>query len=86
MASITADQIAAQLQAAFAQAQITVQGEGNKFDVRIVDAGFEGLRPVARQQAVYAPLQAAIASGAIHAINIRAMTPEEGRKASLFGG
>ena len=35
-----------------------------KFDLRIVDNQFEGKRPVPRQQAVYAPLNAYIASGA----------------------
>ncbi len=86
MASITSPQIVELLRAAFPEAEINVQGEGSKFDVRIVDASFEGKRLVARQQAVYAPLNAEIASGAIHAVNIRALTPEEGRKASLFGG
>jgi len=74
------------LKAAFPEADIAVTGEGNKFDLRIVDAQFEGKRPVARQQAVYAPMNEHIASGVIHAVTIRAMTPEEWRKASLFGG
>ncbi|MCP5775192.1 BolA/IbaG family iron-sulfur metabolism protein [Klebsiella pneumoniae] len=62
-----------------------MSGQGGKFDLRIVDDQFEGKRPVARQQAVYAPLNAHIASGAVHAVTIRAMTKEEWRKASLFG-
>jgi len=45
----------------------------------------DGKRPVARQQAVYAPLNSYIASGEVHAVTIRAMTKEEWRKASLFG-
>ena len=73
------------LQDAFPDADIAVTGQAGKFDLRIVDAGFEGKRTVARQQAVYAPINAHIASGAVHAVTIRAMTPEEWRKASLFG-
>lgn len=82
---MNAEQITALLQAAFPQAQINVTGGGGKFDLRIVDAAFEGLRTVARQQKVYAVLNEAITSGAIHAVGIRAMTAEESRQAALFG-
>ncbi len=73
------------LQAAFPAADIATSGQAGKFDVRLVDAQFEGQRPVQRQQAVYAPLNSYIASGEVHAVTIRALTPEEWRKASLFG-
>lgn len=82
---MNSDQLAMLLQAAFPQAEVHVTGQAGKFDLRIVDAQFEGLRPVARQQAVYAPINEQIASGVVHAVTIRAMTPEEWRKASLFG-
>ena len=73
------------LQAAFPNADIAASGQAGKFEVRLVDVQFEGKRPVARQQAVYAPLNSYIASGEVHAVTIRAMTQEEWRKASLFG-
>ena len=79
------EQLAEILEAAFPEADVAVSGQGGKFDLRIVDDQFEGKRPVARQHAVYAPLNAHIASGAVHAVTIRAMTKEEWRKASLFG-
>jgi acid stress-induced BolA-like protein IbaG/YrbA len=79
------EQLAEILEAAFPEADVAVTGQSGKFDLRIVDDQFEGKRPVARQQAVYAPLNAHIASGAVHAVTIRAMTKEEWRKASLFG-
>ena len=45
------------LTAAFPQAQaLEVTGEGGKFNVTIVSEEFAGLRPVAKQQRVYAPL------------------------------
>ncbi len=83
---MNSEMLASLLQAAFPVAQVAVTGASGKFDVRIVDEAFEGLRPVARQQAVYAPLNEHIASGVVHAVTIRALTPEEWRKASLFGG
>ena len=82
---MNSEQLSQILQDAFPDAEIAVTGQAGKFDLRIVDAGFEGKRTVARQQAVYAPINTHIASGAVHAVTIRAMTPEEWRKASLFG-
>ena len=79
------EQLAEILEAAFPEADVAVSGQGGKFDLRIVDDQFEGKRPVARQQAVYAPLNAHIASGAVHAVTIRAMTKDDWRKARLFG-
>lgn len=82
---MNSDQLTDILKAAFPTADIAISGQGGKFDLRIVDDQFEGKRPVARQQAVYAPLNTHITSGEVHAVTIRAMTKEEWRKASLFG-
>lgn len=79
------EQLSSILKAAFPSADVAVNGQGGKFDLRIVDNQFEGQRSLARQQAVYAPLNSYIASGEVHAVSIRAMTKEEWRKASLFG-
>jgi acid stress-induced BolA-like protein IbaG/YrbA len=62
-----------------------VQGEGNKYTVTVVTDRFAGMRPVAKQQMIYAPLNAHIASGEIHAVSMRTFTQEEWRKAKLFG-
>ena len=48
------EQLTEILKAAFPEADVAVSGQGGKFDLRIVDDQFEGKRPVARQQAVYA--------------------------------
>lgn len=63
--------------AAFPDASVDVALEGGHYTVTVISAGFEGVRPVARQQQVYAPLSAPIAAGTIHAVNIRALTPGE---------
>lgn len=78
--------VKALLVAAFPQAEtIEVSGEGSKYNVTIVSEEFASLRPVAKQQRVYAPLNEHIASGVIHAVTMRTLTPEEWRKAKLFG-
>ena len=56
-------------------ATIDVQLDGSHCQVTVVSDVFEGLRPVARQQRVYAPLGEFIRSGALHAVNIIAKTP-----------
>lgn len=79
------EQLTQILKEAFPEAEVAVSGQAGKFDLRIVDDQFDGKRTVTRQQAVYAPLNSYIASGAVHAVTIRAMTKDEWRKASLFG-
>lgn len=82
---MNSEEIKSLLQAAFPQAvEVLVQGDGGKFQVTIVSEDFAGLRPVAKQQKVYAPLNAHIASGAIHAVSMQTLTPEEWRRQKLF--
>lgn len=81
---MTPDEIKSLLVAALPDADVTVQGEGGKFTVTVVTDRFEGMRPVAKQQLIYGPLNPHIASGAIHAVTMRTFTKEEWRKASLF--
>ena len=54
-----------------------VTGAGSKFEARVVSASFEGLPTIKRHKLVYAVLDEHIRSGAIHALSIRAYTPEE---------
>ena len=62
---------------AFPDGDVQVEIVGGHYTVTVVSAACEGVRAVARQQKVYAPLADAIASGALHAVNIRALTPAE---------
>lgn len=64
--------------------EVKVQGEGNKFDLLIVSEVFEGLNAVKKQQAVYALLNDAIASGELHAVTMQTLTPAEWEKQSAF--
>ncbi len=60
--------------------KITVEGEGNHFQLVVVGDMFEGLSSVKRQQAVYAGLNSYIADGTIHAITMKVYTPSEWEK------
>ncbi len=57
--------------------EFQVQGEGANYDITVIGDLFEGLRPVKKQQLVYAALNEEIAQGNIHAVNIRTYTPAE---------
>ncbi|MES1963777.1 BolA/IbaG family iron-sulfur metabolism protein [Psychrobacter sp. AH5] len=74
---MNAEDLIAFLQTHYPDAFIQAANQGNKFDVRVVDASFEGKRSVQRQQAIYALVNDKIASGDIHALNIQALTPSE---------
>jgi acid stress-induced BolA-like protein IbaG/YrbA len=71
------DQVKAALIAGLENCDITVQGEGSHYDILVVGELFAGLRPVKRQQLVYAVLADFIADGSMHAVNIRTHTAAE---------
>jgi acid stress-induced BolA-like protein IbaG/YrbA len=55
---------------------IDVQGDGSHFDAVIVSSAFEGKRPIARHQLVYAALGDRM-KAEIHALSMRTLTPDE---------
>ncbi|OBT17409.1 BolA family transcriptional regulator [Vibrio sp. UCD-FRSSP16_10] len=57
--------------------EIQVKGEGSHFEVIAVDATFDGMSRVKKQQFIYAPLTEYIKTNEIHALSIKAYTPEE---------
>ena len=50
--------------------------DNTHFEALIVDAGFEGLRPIARHQRVYQLLGDAVGRE-IHALSLKPLTPAE---------
>ena len=71
------DAIKAALSAAIEGAEVHVQGDGYHHQVIVVSEVFTDLRPVKRQQMVYAPLMDVIGKGELHALSIKAFTPSE---------
>lgn len=61
-----------------------VKGENGTFQVIAVSELFETLSRVKKQQTIYAPLKEDIASNAIHALSIKALTPAEWQKQKHF--
>ena len=70
------------IEAGMSAVEVRVSGDGNHFDVIVVSEEFEGKSMVQKQRMVFATLGDSITSGAIHAINIKAYTPDEWKTAS----
>ena len=75
-----ADQIKALLAAQLADCEITVSAQGSHCEVTAVGDVFKGLRALKRQQLVYAALAEHIASGEIHAVNMKLYDREQWAK------
>ncbi|MDF1821646.1 MAG: BolA/IbaG family iron-sulfur metabolism protein [Alcanivoracaceae bacterium] len=82
---MTAEEVRALVEAGIDGAQAEVDGAGDKFDIRVVAAAFDGKRPVARQQLVYGCINERISDGSIHAVSIQTYTPDEWETASRRG-
>lgn len=54
-----------------------VEGEGSHYNIEAIGEVFADLRPVKKQQLVYAALSDHIADGSIHAVNIKTYTPSQ---------
>jgi acid stress-induced BolA-like protein IbaG/YrbA len=63
-----------------ADCDVEVSGDGRHFDIVVVGDIFSGLSPVKKQQVVYGALQAEIADGSIHAVNMKTLTRAEWQK------
>lgn len=58
-------------------AQATVTGEGGKYEATVISDAFAGLSTLKQHQLVYGTVNEHIASGALHALTIKAHTPDE---------
>jgi acid stress-induced BolA-like protein IbaG/YrbA len=77
-------EIELRLSQALQLAEVYVKTDGSHYQVIAVGDCFDGLSRVKQQQLVYAPLMSDIASGAIHALQIKAFTPVQWRREKLL--
>ncbi len=74
---MTAQEITDRLREALPAARVDVRTDDNThFEALVVDAGFDGMRSIARHQKVYAILGDAVGRE-IHALALKTLTPEE---------
>ena len=74
---MTADQIKDIISAGLACDYITLEGDGRHWYAVIVSAEFEGKRPIARHQRVYATLSDRMERDEVHALSMKTITPAE---------
>mgnify|MGYP001193678008 CR=1 FL=1 len=72
-----AQQVQTLVQEALPDCEIQVQNDGNHYLVVAVGERFSGMSPVKKQQLVYGALNEPLTDGRIHALTIRAYTPEQ---------
>lgn len=70
-------EIQAVLMEALPLEEVLVSGDGSHFQVIAVGEMFADMSRVKKQQAIYAPLMEYIADNRIHALSIKAYTPQE---------
>jgi acid stress-induced BolA-like protein IbaG/YrbA len=75
----TPEQIKGYIQEGLNFTHISLEGDGQHFFATIVSPEFEGLRPIARHQKVYAALGQRMKEE-IHALSFKTLTPEEFEK------
>lgn len=69
--------IATRIRSALPDAQIELTGEDCSFSLLVVSEQLAGKSPVARQRLLLGLFAKELASGALHALTIRAKTPAE---------
>lgn len=74
---MTADQIQTLIAAGLPCDHCQVEGDGRHWYATIVSAAFEGLRPIARHQKVYATLGSRMKTDEVHALSMKTLTPAE---------
>jgi acid stress-induced BolA-like protein IbaG/YrbA len=58
-------------------ADVYVEGDGTHFTALVVSSLFIGLSRLKKQQMVYDTVKTQIMDGSLHALSIKAMTPDE---------
>ena len=58
-------------------AHVEVSGGDGKYETTVISERFKNMSAVKRHQTIYATVAGHIASGALHALTIRAYTPDE---------
>lgn len=74
------DEIKRMIEAGIEGAAAEVSGDGSHFDAIVISEKFAGLNTLKKQQMVFGVLGDKVTGGEIHALNIKAYTPEEWRK------
>ncbi len=71
------NQVTALIHTVVPGAEVRVDGEGCSFSIIVISALFEGQSLLQRQRLLMAPFKDLIASGEVHALTVKAYTPDQ---------
>jgi acid stress-induced BolA-like protein IbaG/YrbA len=74
---MTADELKHLIASGLACEHIELEGDGRHWFATIVSPEFEGKRPIARHQRVYATLGERMKTDEVHALSMKTFTPAE---------
>jgi acid stress-induced BolA-like protein IbaG/YrbA len=74
---MTADEIKSLITNGLPCEHCTLTGDGRHWYATVVSNAFEGLRPIARHQKVYATMGARLQTNEVHALSIKTFTTAE---------
>lgn len=75
--TISASEVEQLIKADYDDASVTINGEGCDLEITVVSSKFDGLTLVKQQQGVMAALAEPISTGRLHAVTIKAYTPDK---------
>jgi monothiol glutaredoxin len=84
--ALTGSEIVQLVKQGFDDANVMVEGEGCDLLITVVNSEFADLSEVKKQQRVLATLKEPLASGKLHAVSVKAYTPEEWADKQKAGG
>ena len=74
---VTPESIQFNIAQGMATEYLSVDGDGHHFEAVVVSDAFAGKNRVQRQQRVYQTLRDKLATGELHALSFKTLTPEE---------
>jgi acid stress-induced BolA-like protein IbaG/YrbA len=74
---MTEDELISRIKGLYPDAEISVAGENCSFEVNITTPAFAEMKSLQRQRSVLTLFNSEIASGELHALTVKAKTPQE---------
>jgi acid stress-induced BolA-like protein IbaG/YrbA len=74
---MTEDELISRIKDLYPDAEISVEGENCSFEVNITTPAFAEMKSLQRQRSILTLFNTEIASGELHALTVKAKTPQE---------
>jgi acid stress-induced BolA-like protein IbaG/YrbA len=74
---MTEDELISRIKGLYPDAEIAVAGENCSFEVNITTPAFAEMKSLQRQRSILTLFNTEIASGELHALTVKAKTPQE---------